>query len=251
MYVNFISDEHFQNCVRNVLSSFRKAVELKESVEKSIIDGDIFKCSLFNNVVDPFKMIFEIEKISMKEWIKKEMLRQLDKSVEQKMGEFHQEILGGVDGWTDLKIGKVVDLVNEDKTAYLEVKNKYNTTNGKSLNKLRESLEEITKENHNANAYWAYIIANTVKKSGEEIWVKKGYNKIDSVKKIWGEKVYEMITGDALALEKIYTSLPTVISDVINEDDIINVSQIIEETVLIMEEYLPQIRRQIYSKVFR
>ena len=45
--------------------------------------------------------------------------------------------------------------------------------------------------------YWAYIISNTVQKSGVEVWVKKGFNKIDAVRKIWGEQVYALVRDGA------------------------------------------------------
>lgn len=202
MYVDFISDEHYKECVRYVLDSFNNAVKLKVSLEKAINSGNIFKSSLFSNVVDPFKMIFEIEKIGVKEWIRKEILRQLDKSVEQKMGEFHQRILGGVEGWEDLRVGQGVDLVDKKKTTFIEIKNKYNTCSSAALKGVRRELEDLTSKNHRAKAYWAFIISKSSNKSGEDVWVKKGYNRIESVRKIWGEAVYEKVTGDINSLHK-------------------------------------------------
>lgn len=57
MYVDFITDEHYKGCVRYVLDSFNNAVKLKKSPSEAIAKGDVFKSSLFSNVVDPFKMI--------------------------------------------------------------------------------------------------------------------------------------------------------------------------------------------------
>ena len=250
MYVDFITDDHYKDCVRYVLDSFNNAIKLRDSLKKSIEDGDVFKSSLFNNVVDPFKMVFEVEKIGVKEWIRKEILRQLDKSVEQKMGEFHQRVLGGVEGWTDLKVGKGIDLVNKNETIFFEVKNKYNTCSDSALKDVRRKLEDITSKKHDASAYWAYIISNAKKKSGEAIWVKKGFNKIDSVKYIWGESVYEKVTGDSKALYKIYKTLPRVIAEVTKEDDIKDIGEIIEDIVNSLEDHFDSIQSQIYNKVF-
>ena len=250
MYVHFVTDDHYKECVRYVLDSFNNAIRLKESLEKAIKAGDIFKSTLFSNVVDPFKMSFEVSKIGVKEWIRKEILRQLDKSVEQKMGEFHQKLLGGVDGWTDLKVGQGIDLVNKDNTLFLEIKNKYNTCSDSALKDVRRKLEDITSKKHNSTAYWAYIIANSKKKSGESIWIKKGFNKIDSVKYIWGESVYEKVTGDPKALYKIYQTLPLVIAEVTKEDDIKDIGEIIEEIVNSLEDHFDYIQNQIYNMVF-
>ncbi|MCF6170931.1 MAG: Eco47II family restriction endonuclease [Bacteroidales bacterium] len=250
MYVSFITDAHFKACVRYVLSSYSNAVNLRDSISKSIDKGDIFKSDLFSNVVDPFKMTFDIQKIGLKEWVNKEVLRQLDKSVEQKMGEFHQRLLGGIDGWVDLGIGHEVDLMKEDKTVYLEIKNKYNTCSSDALKGVRGKLEEITKENHQAVGYWAYIISNTVQKSGVEVWVKRGFNQIDAIRKIWGEEVYSLVTGQEKALEQVYNILPTVIRDVVKEDEIEDLSFIINQIALLIEPFLDEIKERIYREVF-
>lgn len=250
MYVNFISDEHYKNCVRYVLGSYSNAVELKESIEESIQKGNIFKSSLFSNVVDPFKMTFDIQKIGLKEWVNKEVLRQLDKSVEQKMGEFHQRMLGGVDGWVDLGIGHEVDLMKEDKTVFLEIKNKYNTCSSDALKGVRSKLEDITSDNHEAVGYWAFIISKYSLRSGNEVWIKKGFNKIDAVRKIWGEQVYALVTEEENALEQVYNTLPTVINDVVEEDKVEDLSEIINQIALIIEPFLDEIKRRIYREVF-
>ena len=250
MYVDFISDEYYKECVRYVLDSFNKAYDLRDSIKKAVEKGDIFESELFSNVVDPFKMQFEVEKIGIREWIQKEVLRQLDKSVEQKMGEFHQRILGGVAGWEDLKTGKGVDLKSEDDRIHLELKNKYNTTNSSALKNVRGTLERITSSDHTAKAYWAYIIANSKEKSGEGVWVMSGFNKIDSVRKVWGENVYELVTGKKSALNDIYKTLPKVISEVSKETDIADVKKVIDEILVLLEPYLEDIRLKIYSKVF-
>ena len=251
MYVQFISDDHFKNCVRHVLNAYDNAITLKESIAISIERGDVFQSLLFKNIVDPFKMAFDINKIGIEEWIKKEVLRQLDKSVEQKMGEFHQKILGGVGGWTDLGVGHEVDLMKNDKSIYIEIKNKFNTCSGDALTAVRRKLEEITRNNHDSTAFWGYIIAKTKQKSGEEVWIKSKFNKIDSVKKIWGEKVYEIVTGDTDALSKLYTALPIVIKEVIKEDKIVEVETIISDIIELLKPHLRSIQSEIYSEVFQ
>lgn len=251
MYVQFISDKHFKDCVRHVLNSYQNAITLKESIQESLENGNIFKSELFKNVVDPFKMAFDVNKIGIKEWIKKEVHRQLDKSVEQKMGEFHQKVLGGVDGWKDLGTGNEVDLMKVDQSVYIEIKNKFNTCSGDALTAVRRKLEEITRTNHNSTAYWAYIIAKTQQKSGEEVWIKAKFNKIDAVKKVWGEKVYEIVTGDPDALLKLYKALPMVISNVLDEDKVESIEAIIDELLTLLEPHLKSIQSKIYSEVFK
>ena len=62
---------------------------------------------LRKNGIDIFKMLFDVvnSNISVDDWVKNEVIRQSDKSINNKVGEFHQKLLGGVKGWVDLGIG--------------------------------------------------------------------------------------------------------------------------------------------------
>jgi hypothetical protein len=248
-YVNFITDDHFRNCTQHVFDSYKKAYDLLSSTRNAIGKNDIFKSKLFSNKIDPFKMAFDIKVTSLNDWVQQEIYRQLNKSVEQTLGEFHQKILGGVDGWTDLGTGQSVDLVNDEETIYIELKNKYNTCSADALNAVRHKLEDITSQPNRPTAYWAYIIASTVKRSGNEVWVKKNFNTIDAVKKIWGDNVYELVTGNGNDLFNLYKALPEVINEVKtgnNEDIKIIIDTIISE----IEPHLSTITEQIYDIVF-
>ena len=78
-----------------------------------------------------------------------ELLRQSDKTINTKIGEFHQELLSKVNGWVDLGIGDEteVDLKKEDNSIFIELKNKYNTVNSSSTKTCREKLENILERN--------------------------------------------------------------------------------------------------------
>ena len=203
-YVNFVSDEHFLECVKHVCESYQE-------VASTELDD------LSSNGIDPFKIIFDIEnkRISFSEWLKKEALRQEDKTVNNTLGEFHQMLLGKVRGWTDLGIGddSHLDLRKNDNTIFIELKNKENTLNADSKNQVREKLKAAITMYPTAIAYWAYIIKkdNT---SGERIWKYRG-DANPKIKVTWGSKVYELITGDPDALEKVWKVLPKAIAEVL------------------------------------
>src|SRR3989304_7308117 len=112
-YVNFVSDEHFEKCVKHVCEKF----------EKNDIPDDE---ELQENGIDPIKMTFDMIKhgLIFDEWKKKEKERQDDKSVNNTIGEFHQMLLGAVDGWTDLGIGDEshLDLKKNDGSVFIEIK---------------------------------------------------------------------------------------------------------------------------------
>ena len=115
---------------------------------------------------------------------------------------------------------------------------------------MRSKLEDITSDNHEAVGYWAFIISKYSLRSGNEVWIKKGFNKIDAVRKIWGEQVYALVTEEENALEQIYNTLPSVINDVVEEDKVEDLSEIINQIALLIEPFLDEIKERIYREVF-
>jgi len=207
-YVDFVSDEHFLKCVKWVCDSYPA---------KSNVVVDMKR--LQKNKVDPFKMLFDISngKISVDDWIKGEVIRQSDKTINNKIGDFHQKLLGGVKGWTDLGIGdgSKVDLKRNDGLIFMELKNKFNTVNSDSLNKVREKLVKAVKSNKKAISYWAYIISKDGL-SEESDWNYLG-DKNPKIRKVCGAKVYEIVTGDRKALEKMWKALPKAIKQIVGK----------------------------------
>jgi len=107
-YVDFVSDEHFLNCVEYVCGAYPQ-----ENAEINIK-------KFTKNSLDLFKTIFDIMigKLDFDKWRKAEEIRQADKTISNKVGDFHQMLLGGVEGWEDLKRGHPlgIDLKKEDDT---------------------------------------------------------------------------------------------------------------------------------------
>lgn len=88
-YVDFISDEHFLNCVENLHKSYLRA------------KNKISKKSFYTNKVDTIKLTFDAKfnDISEDDLIQAEILRQIDKSINNSIGTFHEQILGGIEGY--------------------------------------------------------------------------------------------------------------------------------------------------------
>lgn len=132
-YVDFVSDDDFLECVRKVVESY-------QTLDENVTPTSILTES--KNTIDEFKTIFDVcvNQINFDEWLKFELTRQQDKTINNKIGEFHQELLGKVDGWVDLGIGDEteIDLKKEDNTVFVELKNKYNTMNSSSEKTCRE-----------------------------------------------------------------------------------------------------------------
>ena len=230
-YVDFVSDEDFERAVKRVIDEYAE-YELEISETKPI---DIL-LDKERQTIDEFKTVFDLctNDITLKKWTEREVERQIDKKINNRIGEFHQELLGYVDGWIDLGIGDPteIDLKNEEETIFIELKNKYNTMNSSSKKTCRGKLEKVIENNPNATAYWAYVI-NKKYKSEDRIWV---YNERDDerIRRISGDKLYELITGDKDALEKVLKAIPIAIKNIRNlENDCIS-----NEDSKILDEYL-------------
>lgn len=202
-YLDFISDEDFLECVEKVVDSYQFP---SETTSTTILEES-------KNTIDGFKTIFDVSvnQISFEEWSKFELTRQQDKTINNKIGEFHQELLGKIDGWVDLGVGDEteIDLKKADNTVFVELKNKYNTMNSSSTKTCREKLENVIEKYPNATAYWAYVI-NKDYKSENRVWEYQS-RKDERIRRISGDKLYELVTGDPKALEKTMNAIPKAI----------------------------------------
>ena len=210
-YVEFVSDEDLLECVRKVVDSY-------QTLDENITPTSILTES--KNTIDEFKTIFDVcvNQISFDEWSKIELTRQQDKTINNKIGEFHQELLGKVNGWVDLGVGDEteIDLKKEDNTVFIELKNKYNTMNSSSEKTCREKLEKVIEKYPDATAYWAYVISKNYK-SECRVW-KYQQREDERIKRISGDRLYAMITGDSQALEKTFDAIPKAIVEILSED---------------------------------
>lgn len=210
-YVEFVSDEDFLECVKHVID-FYLSDEYQEEPMTVLKES--------KNDIDAIKTIFDItvKQIGFDGWANKEMERQQDKTINNKIGEFHQELLGKVEGWVDLGVGDEteIDLKKEDNTVFIELKNKHNTMNSSSTKTCREKLENVIEQYPDATAYWAYIISRKYQ-SENRVWKYQG-REDEKIRRISGDLLYEMITGDSNALEKVYEAIPKAIVDLLGED---------------------------------
>ena len=128
-YVDFISDEHLLNCVANLHKSYLKA---KNNVSKK---------SFYSNKVDTIKLTFDskFNNIDEEDLIQSEILRQIDKSINNSIGTFHEQVLGGIKGF---EVGKLsgFDIKANDNTLFADIKNKHNTMNSSSSEALFQKL---------------------------------------------------------------------------------------------------------------
>jgi len=180
------------------------------------------------NVTDPFSALFEIAgfDVSHDQWIVNEQIRKAQKTLQNHIGEFHQNILGSVKGWTNMKTGNVFDLINNDRKILAELKNKYNTVSGGKLSTVYDDLANlVSPKSSRYKGYKAYYVVVIPKKpnrydipftpSDKEVGKKRPLN--ESIREIDGASFYELVSGHKDALEDLFDILPKVISDCSNE----------------------------------
>ena len=204
-YVDFISDEHLLYCIANLYKAYLSAKD------------DISKKKFYKNKVDVIKLTFDAKfnNISEESLIKAEILRQIDKSINNSIGTFHEQILGGINGY---EIGNLsgYDIKAKDNSLFADIKNKHNTMNSSSAEALFQKLKQLADTNKKAKCYCVQILA---KKSFNEQWkaVINGKEYSHSrVYKISGDQFYYLLSGQENALSQLYKKLPIVIKDYIS-----------------------------------
>ncbi|MCU4175452.1 Eco47II family restriction endonuclease [Carboxylicivirga sp. N1Y90] len=201
-YVDFISDAHFLECIENLHNSYIKA---KEGISKR---------KFYSNKIDTIKLTFDAKfnNLSEESVIKNEIMRQMDKSFNNSIGTFHEQILGGINGY---EIGNVsgYDIKATDDTLFADIKNKHNTMNSSAAESLFQKLARYADTYKKAKCYWVQILA---KKSFCESWSGDINGKEYShsrVLKISGDQFYALLTGQEDAFFALYKALPLAISD--------------------------------------
>ncbi len=206
--LSFISDEDLKAHTLAIISRFRSGMTLAE-----------FR----KNIVDPIKLTFDVHvyKRSINDVIDAEVIRQLNKTNENLIGDFHQNIfkyignawevpVTGDDGW---------DVENHQLNIFAELKNKHNTMNSGSAQTLHARMRGLVEGNKNATCYLVEVISKT---SQNVPWtLSKAPLRIDRqerLRRISVDLFYGIITGDPLAFANLCSVIGRVIDDVIQEN---------------------------------
>jgi len=207
-YVDFISDEHLLNCIENLHKAYLKA------------KNNITKKNFYSNKVDTLKLTFDAQfnDINQENLIQAEILRQIDKSINNSIGTFHEQILGGINGF---QIGNLsgFDIKANDDSLFADIKNKHNTMNSSSAESLFQKLRDYADDYKKAKCYWVQILA---KGSFCELWKGDINGKEYShsrVYKISGDQFYALLSGKENALFQLYKVLPTAINDYLSSTE--------------------------------
>jgi len=208
-WLSWIKDEFLQSEVGLLLSIAKEA-------QKAAVD------EFGKNVIDPFAAIFEMSgfELNYDAWHKSETTRQAQKTLQNHIGDFHQNILGYSKYWTNKGVGNIIDLLSEKNKVLAEIKNKYNTISGGKLSDLYYSLDkQISPKSSIYKGYTAYYVA-IISKNGKRY--NKPFTPSDKdkgekcplnghIREIDGASFYGLVTGSESALADLFDILPEVI----------------------------------------
>jgi hypothetical protein len=202
-HLGFISDEDIFNHVKETVQRYSANIDLKE----------------FNkNIIDPIKLTFDAKVYgrTMEEVVAAECIRQMDKSNNNHIGYFHQNLFRYAgNGWSVPTEG--FDIVNEERHIYVEMKNKHNTMNSPASQKTYMKMQNKIIRDSKATCMLVEVIATH---SQDKTWVttvdKERFDN-EHIRRVSVDKFYEIVFGDSLAFVKLCKALPQILDDVIKE----------------------------------
>lgn len=150
----------------------------------------------------------------MEEVVASECMRQMDKSNNNHIGYFHQNLFRYAgNGWTVPSEG--FDVVNEEQHIFVEMKNKHNTMNSAASQKTYMKMQNKIVRDSRATCMLVETIAT---KSQNKTWIvtvdKEQFNN-EHIRRVSMDKFYEIVFGDAQAFAKLCRALPDILDDVI------------------------------------
>ncbi|MBC2682577.1 Eco47II family restriction endonuclease [Corynebacterium anserum] len=167
------------------------------------------------------------------------------KSLQNAIGNFHQSILGSIEGWRstgtsggvfDIESIKPVQLA-QDRKVIAEVKMRHNTIKASDECKTWDKLKEAAASRGGVRECVAYIIQIIPKKPEpyDEPWKVSNRQAVPYVRRIDGRTAYHLITGDPNAIDDLLHTLPFIFKKVLSEETSLASEEISEK---IPEDYL-------------
>lgn len=221
--LNFISEEEFKNHVRATIMKYGEKLES-------------YDLKRFNsNLIDPIKLLFDksVYQASWEEIVNNEIFRQRDKSNNNDIGYFHQNIFSYFKGCEVPLAGWDVIYKNPDgiqmpdgdvvHTLYVEMKNKHNTMNSASSAKTYIKMQGQILEDDDC----ACLLVEAIAKKSQNI---KWTTRVDGknvqhrlIRRVSMDQFYAILTGEEDAFYQMCMALPETIHSVVNEEGSVTV----------------------------
>jgi hypothetical protein len=183
--------------------------------------NNVSKKSFYTNKVDTIKLTFDskFNDIDEESLIQSEILRQIDKSINNSIGTFHEQILGGIEGF---EMGNLsgYDVKATDDSLFADI----------ILDELPSKYEEfafnkLAEKANLAKCSMCYLVElNSENSFCEKFIISKSESTISHkrVFKISGDKFYALLSGRQNALSEIYEAIPFVIDDYLESESYSN-----------------------------
>lgn len=214
-YLSFITDDDLNECIEFLYNQYEDALK-----------GIDYK-KFFKNRIDTFKMTFDtkINNLSEEAWLSAELQRQVEKTITNHIGTFHEMLIGKIEGYTNHPSGHKYDVSKDDGTLYAEIKNKHNTVTGTHVISLFNKIKGYADQHPNAICYYVRIID---KCSQNKIWKfttgdldektgKKPEYSHDRIRIISGDEFYKIVAGYDNAFKDLNKVIPIALSNFINQ----------------------------------
>ena len=171
--------------------------------------------------VDPFRFGFNLELWGLEQAVRKEIEHKIEMSLEDLLGDFHENYLGNVrhipsnTKWKKLPEGTVkgIDITNEKYDWNLQIKSKHNSMNSSSAKKLTEQLKRLSEVRPEGVFGCGWVIAGSKRKCIGE----SGIAKVAKVYK--GKELYHFVTGNTNEMDEVLETFPRILKDATKEMD--------------------------------
>ena len=221
--LSFIDEDDFYNHVRLTIDKYGEKLQS-------------FDLKRFNkNIVDPIKLIFDksVYRSSWEQIISNEIFRQRDKSNNNDIGYFHQNMFryikycrvpnNGEEGGWDVIFENPEGILMPDRSrvsrVYVEMKNKHNTMNSASSGKTFMKMQNQLLQDDDC----ACFLVEAIAKNSQNI---KWEPKVDGqkmghkyIRRVSIDQFYALVTGEKDAFYKLCMVLPEVINKAVSELD--------------------------------
>ncbi len=226
--LDFIDNENLITCVTRL---FR----VVHATTVQISEGKAWhKWNFWKNGVDPFATIVSTivsgKKTIEDHLLEVEKVRQIDKTISNSIGYFHQDILGHLNGCTNPGLNGEIDLIVERPGLKLiaELKNKWNTTKGDDKTQPYDKLARLIESDYSGYiGYYVCIISKPIKSKGYRVLdksftpsKKKERRPLrEDIREIDGLSFYDLLTGRKDSLLDLYQVFPKLLAYCINLED--------------------------------
>lgn len=217
--LDFIKQENFEKHILETLNQYK-------NVLKS------FNLKKFNlNKIDPIKLLFDKNYLnrSYKEIIDFEIQRQRDKSNNNIIGYFHQNLFKYIKDCEVPKKGWDIIYKSKNNIYYVEIKNKHNTMNSSSASKTYMKMQNHLLNSPDKNKSICALVEVIAPKSQNISWkitleeIKQKNN--DQLRRISIDKFYEIVTGNKNAFYLLCKQLPITIEKIISQNNCFQLEQ--------------------------